>query len=184
MEKAIRALGTLPDSSWSTLYIFLFSLSLSVQRICIDSRNTIREEKIRISNLICINPSFRLVAGSPISSQLLFQPHLISKSYSKTGWQNITWHCLYSGCTCNLHNYKILYTYKTPLSQRQRHQVLLGLGALASGARIGSQAFKGSLCFLKKEKGRRVERRRKKISLCIVPWQALVQNSISIFYEK
>lgn len=67
---------------------------------------------------------------------------------------------------------------------RQRYQVLLGLGALASGARIGSLAFKGSLCFLKKEKGRRVERRRKKISLCIVPWQALVQNSISIFYEK
>lgn len=75
------------------------------------------ERKIRISNLICINPSFGLVAGSPIPSQLLFQPHLISKSYSKTGWQRIMWHCLYSGCTYNLHSYKIIYMYETPLSQ-------------------------------------------------------------------
>lgn len=39
MEKAITALGTLPNTSRSTLDIFLFSLSLSLQRIHNEGRN-------------------------------------------------------------------------------------------------------------------------------------------------
>lgn len=111
----------------------------------------------------------------------------ISKSCSVLGWQ--------SRRKKNTHRFPI-FIVSVFLVYIISHQGFIYVNLYLSESRLlktlesslarSGGLVAGSLAFVlpSKGEGEEEEREKKMISLCIAPWQALVQNSISIFYEN